>query len=69
MGKVILFVYGWGFGIAALVENFMYLRDEGFMAWLLFGEIVATFVDGEPGSVVLDPDTWVLMDADFVRRN
>ena len=26
-------------------------------------------VDGEPGSVVLDPDTWVLMDADFVRRN
>ena len=26
-------------------------------------------VSGEPGSVVLDPDTWVLMDADFVRRN
>ena len=26
-------------------------------------------VDEEPGSVVLDPDTWVLMDADFVRRN
>ena len=26
-------------------------------------------VDGEPGSVVLDPDTWVMMDADFVWRN
>ena len=26
-------------------------------------------VDGEPESVVLDPDTWVLMDADFARRN
>ena len=26
-------------------------------------------VDREPESVVLDPDTWVLMDADFARRN
>ena len=26
-------------------------------------------VDREPESVVLDPDTWVLMDADFERRN
>ena len=26
-------------------------------------------VDREPDSVVLDPDTWVLMDADFERRN
>ena len=26
-------------------------------------------VDREPESVVLDPDTWVLMDADFSRRN
>ena len=43
MGRVILVIYGWGFGIAAIVENFMYLQDEGFMAWLLFGEIVATF--------------------------
>ena len=26
-------------------------------------------VDREPESVVLDPDTWVLMDAHFARRN
>ena len=26
-------------------------------------------VDREPESVVLDPDTWILMDADFARRN
>ena len=26
-------------------------------------------VDREPEAVVLDPDTWVLMDADFARRN
>ena len=26
-------------------------------------------VDREPESVVLDPDTWLLMDADFARRN
>ena len=26
-------------------------------------------VDREPESVILDPNTWVLMDADFERRN
>ena len=43
MGEKIFFVYAWGWGIAAIVENYAYLIEEGFMAWLLFGEIIACF--------------------------
>ena len=42
-GSGCLAIYFGGFGIAALVENFLYLRYEGFWSWLFFGEIVATF--------------------------
>lgn len=41
MGEKIFVVYLWGWGIAALVENFIYLVDEGFVSWLFFGEIIA----------------------------
>jgi hypothetical protein len=36
-------LYLWGWGVAAIVENFMYLSEEGFVAWLFFGEIIACF--------------------------
>ena len=43
MGQVILLIYGWGFGIAALHEEVMYFLEEGFVAWLLFGWIIPLF--------------------------
>jgi len=29
-------------GLMALVFNYQYARDHGFLAWVFFGEIVAT---------------------------
>ena len=40
--EILLRVYGYGFLAAALVENILYIRNEGFVSWLIFGELVAT---------------------------
>jgi len=34
--------YLWGTGLSACYFNYAFARDHGFMAWLWFGEIVAT---------------------------
>ena len=41
--RVLSMIYFYGFIAAALVENFRYLRDEGFWAWLLWGEVISLF--------------------------
>jgi len=38
----LLVVYGWSAAIAALYFNYLYARDHGFVAWIFFGEIIAT---------------------------
>jgi hypothetical protein len=43
VGRVILLIYGWGFGIAVLYEEWMYFAEEGFVSWVLFGWIVPVF--------------------------
>jgi len=32
-----------GLLVAAIYENWVYFVEQGFLAWLFFGEIVATF--------------------------
>ena len=45
--RPILFVLAWvyfmGLLVAAIYENWVYFVEQGFLAWLFFGEIVATF--------------------------
>ena len=45
--RAILFVLAWvyfmGFSAAVVYENWVYANEHGFLAWLFFGEIVATF--------------------------
>lgn len=38
------FLYAWGAGVVifGLIYNFQYISDEGFIQWLLFGEIIAS---------------------------
>jgi len=36
-------VYGIGLFIATLYFNWRYANEHGFLAWLMFGEIIATF--------------------------
>lgn len=46
MTKVIVFLiylYMIVAALMALVFNYQYARDHGFLAWVFFGEIVATF--------------------------
>ncbi|MBJ86497.1 MAG: hypothetical protein CMJ11_07945 [Pelagibacterales bacterium] len=45
MEKIIiglLYLYGASAAIAALYFNYLFAVEKGFMAWLLFGEIIAT---------------------------
>ena len=42
VGSFIAIVYAVGVGIFALVFNWQYANQNGFISWLLFGEIVAT---------------------------
>jgi len=39
----ILIVYGISVGIFGLYYNYLYAVENGFLAWLFFGEIVASF--------------------------
>lgn len=45
--RAILFVLAWiyflGFTLSAIYHNWVYFVEQGFLAWLFFGEIVATF--------------------------
>ena len=46
MEKIIiglLYLYGISAAFAALYFNYLFAVEKGFMAWLLFGEIIATF--------------------------
>ena len=46
MTKVLVFaiyLYCIVAALMALVFNYQYARDHGFLAWVFFGEIVATF--------------------------
>ena len=43
MGILIIMIYGSGFSIAVLYEEWMYFLEECFVAWLLFGWIVPFF--------------------------
>lgn len=40
---ILAWVYFMGFGFAAIYENWVYANEHGFLAWIFFGEIVATF--------------------------
>ena len=44
--RAILFVFAWvyfmGFTLVAIYHNWVYFVEQGFLAWLFFGEIVAT---------------------------
>ena len=41
--SVLVFLYALPALIFTLYYNYQYARDNGFLAWLFFGEIVATF--------------------------
>ena len=47
MWQVILVVtaviYGWGFAIAVLYEEWMYFIEEGLFSWLFFGWFIPVF--------------------------
>ena len=38
----LLIVYGISVGIFGLYYNYLYATEHGFIAWIFFGEIVAT---------------------------
>ncbi len=67
-------VQGGGYSFKMPVQLAIYSADENDprVELLQVNDMTNRFtisVDREPDSVVLDPDTWVLMDADFERRN
>ena len=39
----ILIIYGISVGIFGIYYNWLYANEHGFIAWLFFGEIIATF--------------------------
>ena len=41
--KLLLYVYSIGFAAASLVENYIYIVQDGFIKWLLFGWVIAEF--------------------------
>ena len=40
--EVVFFIYYAGTGISALYFNWQYANEHGFLAWLFFGELIAT---------------------------
>ena len=36
-------IYVVGFSVAAIYQNVIFLIEEGFLAWVFLGEIIATF--------------------------
>lgn len=36
-------IYVVGFSVAAIYQNVIFLINEGFLAWLFLGELIATF--------------------------
>lgn len=40
---ILAYIYIFIAGIMVLVFNWQFAREHGFLAWLFFGEIVATF--------------------------